>query len=230
MRVIKEQGDYLKRIVRQSFLIALASAFALVLMLAYTVYVQANLLIMLFALAALLVSVFSYRRGLSYLSGLGGEKTVIKVLSKLGDEYALLNDLMLRDRSGNVDHVVLGPNGVFVIETKNYRGRIFCYGDKWYRQSGNGKTPLPGSPSNQAKSNAMRIKKILAASVADSRGVWVDAVVVFSNKHVNLHLHSAQVPVMRVRELPEYIATRRFGDFSPQEIDLMGKTILEHAQ
>ena len=54
MRVIKEQGDYLKRIVRQSFLIALASAFALVLMLAYTVCVQANLLIMLFALAALL--------------------------------------------------------------------------------------------------------------------------------------------------------------------------------
>jgi hypothetical protein len=35
---------------------------------------------------------------------------------------------------------------------------------------------------------------------------------------------------MRVRELPEYIATRRFGDFSPQEIDLMGKAILEHAQ
>jgi len=119
MRVLKEQGDYLKHIVRQSFLIALASAFALVLMLAYVVYVSVNLVLLLLSLVALFTSVFSYRRGLSYLSGLGGEKTVIKALSKLGDEYALLNDLMLRDRSGNVDHVVLGPNGVFVIETKN---------------------------------------------------------------------------------------------------------------
>jgi len=89
---------------------------------------------------------------------------------------------------------------------------------------------LPGSPSNQAKSNAMRIKKILTALAVNSQGIWVDAVVVFSNKHVDLHLHNAHVPVMRVRDLPEYIVTRKFGGFSPPEIDLMGKTVLEHAQ
>ena len=76
----------------------------------------------------------------------------------------------------------------------------------------------------------MRIKKILEASTVDSRGMWVDAVVVFSNKHVDLHVNGAHVPVMRVRDLPEYIATRNVGRYSLQEIDLMGKTILEHAQ
>jgi hypothetical protein len=40
----------------------------------------------------------------------------------LSDDYYLLNDLYLRDGGGDIDHIVLGPNGVFVLETKNWSG------------------------------------------------------------------------------------------------------------
>jgi len=40
-----------------------------------------------------------------------------------------MNDLMLPDDKGNVDHLVMGPNGLFVIETKNYSTFVNCLGD-----------------------------------------------------------------------------------------------------
>ena len=43
-------------------------------------------------------------------------------------KYILLNDLTLPDGQGSttqIDHILLSPNGIFVIETKNYKGWIF---------------------------------------------------------------------------------------------------------
>ncbi len=63
-----------------------------------------------------------------------GELSVIKNLSKLCDEYYLFNDLQLELddyvqfdgsslRSAQIDHLVAGPTGVFVIETKNWSSK-----------------------------------------------------------------------------------------------------------
>ena len=61
--------------------------------------------------------------------GKRGEKRVFSILLQLPDEYTIINDLMLRTEKGTtqIDHVVVSRYGVFVIETKNYRGEI--YGD-----------------------------------------------------------------------------------------------------
>ncbi|MBW4770309.1 NERD domain-containing protein [Prevotella jejuni] len=59
--------------------------------------------------------------------GRHGEKKVAKVLMQLPDEYTIFNDVYLleNDKSTQIDHVVLSPYGVFVIETKNYSGLIY---------------------------------------------------------------------------------------------------------
>jgi len=54
--------------------------------------------------------------------GAAGEKSVAHTLSKLPDEFRVVNDVPTP--AGNLDHVVVGPTGVFVIETKNWRGMI----------------------------------------------------------------------------------------------------------
>jgi hypothetical protein len=65
-------------------------------------------------------------------AGAAGELDVIEVLRALTDEFVTLNDLhlkpnrFLRDAdktplmSAQLDHVVVGPTGVFLIETKNW--------------------------------------------------------------------------------------------------------------
>ena len=85
-----------------------------------------------FLIAPLVAFYFYLRKYHIYNGGWQGEKQVAKLLSNtLSDDYYLLNDLYLRDGGGDIDHIVLGPNGVFVLETKNWSGSISCNGDEW---------------------------------------------------------------------------------------------------
>jgi hypothetical protein len=38
--------------------------------------------------------------------------------------WAVLHDLAVPDSRANLDHLVIGPGGVFVIDSKQYRGRL----------------------------------------------------------------------------------------------------------
>ena len=44
----------------------------------------------------------------------------------LSDEYHIIDNVLFEsnDRSTQIDHIVISPYGVFVIETKGYKGRI----------------------------------------------------------------------------------------------------------
>ena len=58
-----------------------------------------------------------------------GEHRVAHILSKLPkDRYRVINNLLLRTSSGSttqIDHVVISQYGIFVIETKFYKGWIY---------------------------------------------------------------------------------------------------------
>ena len=59
-----------------------------------------------------------------------GEKRVATILNSLPDEYTIFNDVYIEEngKSTQIDHVVFSPYGIFVIETKQYKGWI--YGDE----------------------------------------------------------------------------------------------------
>ena len=61
------------------------------------------------------------------IKGNVGEKRVANILSTLDNtKYKVINNLMIRTERGTtqIDHVVISIYGVFVIETKNYKGII----------------------------------------------------------------------------------------------------------
>ncbi len=62
------------------------------------------------------------KRRISFLKGAVGEMVVAHQLANLPDDYVVINDVATPH--GNLDHVVVGPTGVYVIETKNWRGLI----------------------------------------------------------------------------------------------------------
>ena len=62
------------------------------------------------------------------IKGYIGEKQVSKRLRKLNKrKYKVLNNVLLKTANGStqIDHVVISIYGIFVIETKNYKGLIF---------------------------------------------------------------------------------------------------------
>ena len=61
------------------------------------------------------------------IKGWFGETAVSVILSQLdNDKYKVINDVMIRTSKGTsqIDHVVVSTYGIFVIETKNYKGWI----------------------------------------------------------------------------------------------------------
>lgn len=77
--------------------------------------------------------------------GFMGEFWVKRELKKLPrDKYKILNDIMVKqgDSTHQIDHLIISPFGIFVIEMKNFYGYIWgnTHKDKWIQQLGkNGK-------------------------------------------------------------------------------------------
>jgi hypothetical protein len=61
--------------------------------------------------------------GDSWYAGALGEIAVAGVLSSLSSEWTVLHSVPVGKSNGDIDHVVIGPAGVFTINTKNHSGQ-----------------------------------------------------------------------------------------------------------
>lgn len=138
------------------------------------------------------------RRLTSVRKGRLGERLVTNLLRRLPDDYWLVNDVMLGCSRGNVDHVLIGPCGVVVIETKRLAGRIRCWGDEW---SVNGHSR--GSISKQVNSGASAVRSVLVKLYPDLR--WVESIIVFTRPLCQLDVNHAKAVVVRYSELLQVV-------------------------
>lgn len=104
----------------------------------------------------------------SEIKGVIGEAKVRHVIDKLGIEGEfIINNLILNvgeNKTAQIDHVLINHNGIFVIETKNYSGRIYGQEDQlqWTQvlSYGNVKNKFY-NPIKQNKTHIYHISKIL---------------------------------------------------------------------
>ena len=231
MRVLKESGNHLRNKARQNLIIVFlcSMVFALIFLSSHPIfplyidvgrYEGVRALSMVFPM---ILGLQFFRQYRGYKNGLHGERQLTGLLgSALDNQYALLNDVDFRDGYGNIDHVVLGPTGVFAIETKNQRGMIECNGDVWNGVIGK-------NPGKQARNNAKRVYNAIPSSeVFESGKPWVNAVVVFTHRYANLDIHHKpnNVEILKIDGLVKHL-TEGPRRLSSQEIELIGKEILK---
>lgn len=94
-----------------------------------------------------------------------GEKRVANMLNKLPeDKYRILNDVMLRTPKGTsqIDHIVVSIYGIFIIETKFYKGWIFGgENTEYWTQNIYGKNNSFYNPVLQNTGHVRVLKKML---------------------------------------------------------------------
>jgi hypothetical protein len=73
--------------------------------------------------------------------GAKGEQRTARRLRRLGRGWTILHDLAIPGSRANADHLAIGPTGVFLVDSKHYRGRLTLTpeGSLWY-----GHHPLAG--------------------------------------------------------------------------------------
>ena len=72
---------------------------------------------------------------LAWRRGAAGERRTARLLAPLERRGGVvLHDLAIPGSAANIDHVVIGPGGVLVVDSKQYRGRLHLdqYGMLWH--------------------------------------------------------------------------------------------------
>ncbi len=95
-----------------------------------------------------------------------GEHWAKQELKKLpSDKYKVLNDVLLKngERTCQIDHIVVSPYGIFVIETKQYNGRIYGgkYDKHWIRYGKRNQKMFYENPIRQNYGHCMMVKELL---------------------------------------------------------------------
>lgn len=83
--------------------------------------------VLLLAAVAIIALIIHYTvRSPSY-RGKRGENIVSSILNSLPQQYHTVNNVLIpnHNHTSQIDHVVVSPYGIFVIETKNFSGWIF---------------------------------------------------------------------------------------------------------
>ena len=138
--------------------------------------------------------------------GAQGETLVGNVIAEFPDGFHVINDVSTPQ--GNLDHVVVGPTGVFVLDAKNWRGIISA--------DGQGELLLNGKATDKAYvrqfvGRIMGVKERVRA-LAPEVDPYFQALFVFTGARVEAPWgRTGSVHCLREDQLWHYIVEKDFG-------------------
>ena len=165
-------------------------------------------------------------RGTKYdTKGILGEKKVAGILSSLSHKkYKVINDVLIKSGSMTfqIDHIVVSVYGIFVIETKNYKGLITGFEDSeyWIKNIFKNKYEFY-NPIKQNAGHILALSKKL--HLTDNKFI---SIIVFSNE-ASLKVKTSQ-KVVYMSELNKSIRRYKKIKFSSNEVDDLVEKIRSH--
>ena len=148
----------------------------------------------------ILLVLLLFKRMKDYTIENQGERDVAEVLKKIRG-YKLLNDILIRnqDKTTQIDHVLIGKKGIFVIETKDFSGTIKGeeYSKEW--------TQIIKGYSNEfynpIRQNYGHIKAL--ENLTKRRNIFISTIV-FTNKS-NIEELDTETAVIQLKDLKRFI-------------------------
>jgi hypothetical protein len=158
---------------------------------------------------------------MDFRKGASGEALVGYILEGFPDDYRVIHDLATP--FGNMDHVVVGPSGAYVIDTKNWKGVVAA--------DGNGELLLNGEPTQKPEiKNLMRrimdIKEKI--KVLSSVDFYIQGVFAFPSAYVEAKWGATgYVHCVKDEGLYDYIVeNKRSKKLTKKEIDEISRAFL----
>ena len=164
---------------------------------------------------------------LSKIKGEEGENIISSLLEKIKTNYGgkVINDVIvvIENESSQIDHIFIHNSGVYVIETKNYSGKIFGKeNEKTWTQVlsyGNEKHPMY-NPVLQNKGHINRLDKLVNLKTK------YYSIVVFIQENIEyIFSKSVYTPETMEAFILEHINENNITD---TEVDIIYDIIMEH--
>ena len=104
-------------------------------------------------------------------------------LTGLSDRWILFQNALIPtnkpDTLTEVDGILIGTKGIFLIEVKTWNGSFTAYRDKWQRREGRNWVEIPSSPSRQSLYHQQMFEQWIVTTVRDLPSGAISALVVF---------------------------------------------------
>lgn len=158
----------------------------------------------------------------AFLKGARGEEIVARELSMLSNDWSIFHGIPTSGVMGTLggtdfDHIVVGPAGIIIVETKNWTGRITV-------ESGlvniNG-VPPSRSPFEQIRKEAIQLSRILDKNVEPSTPLYM--VIAFASDAFEAESTNIDdITLCNARKLRDYIMSLpRYENVDKQKQQLL---------
>lgn len=174
------------------------------------------------------LSIWNYKKNKNWIKGAEGEATVFNYLKLLPNQYIILNDLTIPHTFGNIDHVVLGPKGIFLIETKNLKGSYVVEENEWYFTAGSKLVKTYKNPGDQIKTITGVFSKFLASNGRKSYRSSTFPVVAFINPNLTIKHKPKYYNVMHPSVLAKYILGHK-KKLNKTDVRLIAELLMEYS-
>jgi hypothetical protein len=146
-----------------------------------------------------------------YRRGQEGENRVIDTLRVAMDgEWTIFKNVDLpRNKGGDLDSVLVGPAGLWVLEIKTLSGIFRNNCEKWEYLSGKKWRSFRKSPSKQATYSAANLRRFLEADGIKIK--WINAVVVWANPESPVEVENPSVAVWKMDRLEDELGNIQEG-------------------
>lgn len=153
--------------------------------------------------ALLLIALIHFAAFLGWRRGAKGEELVMTRLMELKD-YRIINDLVLPNMNGNIDHIAIGSKGIFLVETK-YRTKFKKYDDDL----------------KTMKARAMKLKEFISVQKIFSEGFapWINTILVLTGPQENAGYDQQENIVLLENLIPKIQNNKTKVRLTRNEID-----------
>lgn len=143
-----------------------------------------------------------------------GEREVGALLPQLGPEWTVLHAVPVGKGSSDIDHVLIGPGGVFTVNTKRHAGQAVWTAKNTLMVAGQRQRHIPN-----AVFEAKRASKLLSAAVGHP--IQVNGVVVIVRaKSLTVREKHPEIAVVTPRQLLRSLSHRR-PVLTPQQVAIL---------
>ncbi|MGI6706509.1 MAG: NERD domain-containing protein [Clostridia bacterium] len=174
-------------------------------LLTFGLFAPITMLIFLSGGACLLLGAYNLNKAEIYKSGLIGEVTSEGVLASLPDDYYVFPSIEIEfeGKKSQIDHLIVGPTGVFIVEAKNVNGYVVGSEDDKeitihkVGQKGGQYQSTMYNPTKQVATHVYRTSGYLKEQGIHT---WVQGMVYFTNPASTVQLESRNIPVFSESE------------------------------
>ncbi|MBE9197580.1 MULTISPECIES: nuclease-related domain-containing protein [unclassified Nodularia (in: cyanobacteria)] len=127
--------------------------------------------------------VYEFKQAKNQFQGSMGEWGVSAIMQAFPDTWVMFNNALIpTNNSGGlteIDHLIIGLKGIFLLEIKTWKGSFTAYQDIWKRREGNSWVAISNSPTSQSAYHQKMFSRWINSVVPNLPDSYIYAPVVF---------------------------------------------------